>query len=245
MAEWIHKFKGRNGSLAIDQNFLWRHENIYIMDNHRASLWCWLQQHNPENKINLFHIDAHYDAAQTISDEEYRNLPDLTKISFEEYLSLSQPGFGLGNKEIPMIRWDNYLYLFELLCRKQIDKYFVATHCIGSEPSKDIRWEEIYMWDLPEMFIDFVMRYKNNKWIINIDLDYFFSRQPKDFHVIQSDHYISEIFTSLSSIMNDGNIECLTICLSPECCGGWRNAEELCYQLCGEIGVEFKLPDNV
>ena len=50
MSEWLVPFKGRNRSLSFDQNFLWRKDNIFIMDNHRAALWCWLQHMSPEGE---------------------------------------------------------------------------------------------------------------------------------------------------------------------------------------------------
>ncbi len=110
MGRWIQTFKGRNHSWAIDVNFLWNTENIYIMDNHRAALWCWLQHIKPNSKFGLFHIDAHYDAAATIIDDEIKNLPDLTRIEFNDYLGISFKN--KTGKKCPLIRWDNYLYLY-------------------------------------------------------------------------------------------------------------------------------------
>ena len=41
--EWLVPFKGRNTSGIYEQNFLWRDGAVYVMDNHRAALWCWIQ----------------------------------------------------------------------------------------------------------------------------------------------------------------------------------------------------------
>jgi len=27
---------------VTDQNILWKDDNVFIMDNHRSSMWCWL-----------------------------------------------------------------------------------------------------------------------------------------------------------------------------------------------------------
>ncbi len=37
----IIKFKGKNSSWFKDLNLLCKENNIYVMDNHNAALWCW------------------------------------------------------------------------------------------------------------------------------------------------------------------------------------------------------------
>jgi hypothetical protein len=47
--KWLVPFRGRNASKVYNQNFLWRYESVYVMDNHRAAMWCWLRHINPEH----------------------------------------------------------------------------------------------------------------------------------------------------------------------------------------------------
>lgn len=61
MSEWLVPFARRNASGAYNQNFLWRDGNTYVMDNHRAALWCWLQHITPGERLSLLHIDCHTD----------------------------------------------------------------------------------------------------------------------------------------------------------------------------------------
>lgn len=211
------------------------------MDNHRAALWCWLKHVAHGTKHGLFHIDAHYDAA-TVSNEHLENLPDLASISFEDYLSISIPG--VMGEAVPLIRWDNYLFAFESLYREKIGNFFVATHEIGTPPPDTTHWEEIHMSKLPEQFLDFLTDYGDEGWLLNIDLDYFFSRQPDKLQLIHSESYIQKIFSAIKKHLASGQISCLTISLSPECCGGWEPAEEMCYKLCDELGIDFRLPKN-
>lgn len=49
--EWLVPFKGRCYSGHYEQNFLWRHGNVYVMDNHRTALWCWLQHVDPRRPL--------------------------------------------------------------------------------------------------------------------------------------------------------------------------------------------------
>lgn len=242
MADWIIPFQGRNSSSAVVQNFLWRTDNIYIMDNHRAALWCWLQHMSSESQYSVFHIDAHYDCARTVREGDIAKLPNLACIDFQDYLDISEVGLIGGN--VPLIRWDNYLYLFERLYRSQIADYFFATHGIGDNPADSTHWEEFSISKLPSLYSDILHENSADGWIINIDLDYFFTRQPKGFARLQSEHYISEIFSATRKALDAGLVKCLTICLSPECCGGWEVAEKICYQLCEEIGIDFRLPDS-
>jgi len=238
---WIYPFKGRNRSLSCDQNFLWNEGNIYIMDNHRAALWCWLRHIDSRKEYGLFHIDAHYDAA-SISKTELAIIPDISVISFEEYLNITT--YGVGDEELPMIRWDNYLYLYQARYSNQISDFFTATHQIGDEPLRTIHWEEVHMSQLPLQLDELLAGFGKSGWILNVDLDYFFARQPDGYGRIHSQYYINSAFSVIKKYLESGKVICLTICLSPECCGGWDAAEKLCYEFCDILGIDFRLPQS-
>ncbi|WP_165874678.1 UPF0489 family protein [Cocleimonas flava] len=238
--EWILPFKGRNVSTAFNQNFLWKKDNIYIMDNHRAALWCWLEEISVENKYNLFHIDAHYDT-RTIENQEWvKNLPDLTKIDLQQYLDIKGDDTGLGKH--PAITWDNYLSLFYYLYPDTLDELFTATHLQGTKP--DILFEEVKPYFFIENTKEYLSTYSNNKWIINLDLDYFFSKQNDQYELMYSDTFIEGAFQIIKDSLDKGIISVLTICLSPECCGGWEKAESLCSLLTKKLEIDFTLPPN-
>ena len=57
--EWLVPFKGRNASGVYNRNFPWRSGTVYVMDNHRAAMWCWLQHVDPGQAHSLFHMDRH------------------------------------------------------------------------------------------------------------------------------------------------------------------------------------------
>jgi len=56
-------------------SFLWQEDKIYIMDNHRAALWCWIHSIRPNIKYSIFHIDAHHDADRSEMQRWKDNLP--------------------------------------------------------------------------------------------------------------------------------------------------------------------------
>lgn len=134
MSEWLIDFKGRNPSNAERLNFLWRSDNIYIMDNHRATLWCWLQHINLREKYPLFHIDAHYDACPVSDASWFPTLPELFGISLPDYLGLTFDD-DYGGDPMSIIRWDNYLSMFiEKFSKNMNDNFFTATHLKGKAP---------------------------------------------------------------------------------------------------------------
>ena len=111
MGEWIIPFEGRNYSGTYKQNFLFKKDNLYIMDNHRAALWCWMQHLNDKQEINLFHIDCHCDTLYSRMDEWLKIYPNVKKQTIEEYLQFS---YDIDGVYCHLFRWDNYLSIFLL-----------------------------------------------------------------------------------------------------------------------------------
>lgn len=81
--------KGFNYSGCYRHNLFYRDKNFYVMDNHGAALWAWLQHIDINQKYNFIHIDKHYDTQQGNLELWVNALPaHVNKISFEEYLNL-------------------------------------------------------------------------------------------------------------------------------------------------------------
>lgn len=208
----------RGPSLFSSDNFLWKEDKIYVMDNHRLALWCWFQEMEKGNRYNLFHIDAHPDLNESALKDFNHN---LWKMSLEEYRTTWQTDINL-----PLFRWDNYLEIFLKKFPGSVGFTMSATHHQGS--SKGLEKEVLathLLKELNEIFNG--KKYINDfSWIVNLDLDYFFSSQPEKLQLF-SDDYIEAIGKSLRSGIESGLIKVLTIALSPECCGGWEKAEML------------------
>jgi len=75
--------------------------------------------------------------------------------------------------------------------------------------------------------------------ILNLDLDYFFLEIGDNTIQVFTDDYIEAIAKSIKLAMD--NIQVLTICLSPECCGGWENALRVNKIICQILGIDFNL----
>ena len=241
---WHVPFKGRNYSGAVVQNFLWEDSSqpIFIMDNHRAALWCWLQKVRVDEFLNLLHIDEHTDTLYSNIDRWLKELPDLAGMSINDYLVLrTNTGFG----ETELIRWDNYLSIFLERYGHQIGHSIFATHNNGDKPrlhsSKILAMPRVD--ELPNN-VDFWLSGQDGRWIVNVDLDYFFCDQNDERRQMVSDCYVDALFTGIKPALETGKIAVLSLCLTPDenLTGGWAPAEALCARICGALGVDFYLP---
>lgn len=208
----------RGPSASYEDNFLWHEDKTYVMDNHRLALWCWFQEIQNGQRYNILHIDAHPDLNESAL-AHFNH--DLWSMNLEEYRSTLQTDIN-----VPLFRWDNYLEIFLQKYPELVGETFSATHHLGS--SKTLS-EDIKPFDLIK-FCNSVFsqeRYINDlPWIVNLDLDYFFSASPEK-HLMFSDEYMSSLASSINEGLNNGLIKVLTISLSPECCGSWEKAESL------------------
>lgn len=219
---YLIPFQGKNTSANAKDNILYRHKNIYIMDNHRLALWCWFQEIKKDKKYNLFHIDAHPDMAITANDDFKTKNIDLWNYSLDSYRNEWQEQFNL-----PLFRWDNYIQIFlkhysNLLAKEDT---YSATHKVGSS---DVLNHDFTSYKLLAEFnaIFSGKKYINeNEWIVNIDLDYFFSGQPEKVLMFTTE-YMEALALACNSGLQSGLISVLTIALSPECCGGWEKASD-------------------
>jgi hypothetical protein len=238
--EWLVPFKGRNHSGWYDQNFLWRYKNLYVMDNHRAAFWCWLQHIDPHQPHALFHIDRHYDTLGSRLDTWLKHLPASLYISIDDYLAHSyEDESGLGS--IPVFAWGNYLSIYLALFGKSVTLSRWATHRDGDKPNH-ARMMEMELWEIPEN-MDYWLDPESKPWIMNIDLDYFFWNDSEAPGLMVSDAYLERCFEPIRKKMDDGTIGVTTICLTPDegFTGGWQPSEMLAKRVLEILGVDFVL----
>jgi hypothetical protein len=223
-------------------NFLFKKNNVYIMDNHLAAGWVWATHLNISKSYNLFHIDQHFDLLD-YPDSMQAEIKDknisLHEISIEEYLSLKQPS-QLPNDNFKLFRWDNYISNINDIYPSLFNLRYFATHDNDYELEGFIT-QKIESDELINSINKFIGSNNDKQYILNLDIDYFFHsngtiKQKYD------DHYISNLITEIKS--NWQNIAVFTICLSPECCGGWKPAIEKTKLICEILKIEFNLITN-
>ncbi len=202
---WLVPFAGRNHSGATQQNFLWNSGNIYVMDNHRAALWCWLRAMDLTKPHSIIHIDRHTDALSSRMAEWLENLPNLEG-SIEEYLDKS---YNSGCGAIPVIRWDNYLSIYLRKFGRNARRIRFLTHNEGDIPAiPGIMRDNI--WDLPENF-SYWLSDGDDPWIINIDLDYFYCNAGDTSIAMVSQEFLEAFFSEISKAVGSGRVGVITV----------------------------------
>lgn len=245
MSAWLLPLRERGPSAAIHLNFLWNDGYAYVMDNHRAALWCW-GRHLPElagtpGSVALLHIDRHTDALAPGRD--LAALPglelttlDVTGLSLADYLAAGYEGKLLTR--IPLFRWDNYLGLMLARRPELVHDLVLATHGRGERPGHPALYESP-PWQLPLLDLT-----KGGPWIVNLDLDYLVFKAPDGrFRPMFGPEYLTALLAAVTRAREAGQVRCLTVCLSPECCGGWAAAEALARPVCEALGLDFALPE--
>jgi len=222
-------------SLNEELNFLWNKDNIYVMDNHLAAGWAWLTSIDVKKKHTLFHIDRHYDLLdfpEVIKSEILDKGILIHELSLNDYLNLKQPS---TPKDYPLFRWDNYILNVHCAYPEIFEKTYFATQKEDNNSQEFVN-KEIEFYDLLEN-ISYWIESSTNDCIVNIDIDYFFSHTDCGLIQTLTDDYISCLGRALKK--NLPKIKVLTICLSPECCGGWDIAKKKTLLIAKELNISF------
>lgn len=228
-------------SMSKKVNFLYKHENVYIMDNHLAAGWAWLQSINVEDSYSLFHVDRHYDLLdfpRTVKSEIIDKKIKLHELSFQEYLELKQP---MNGKSAPLFRWDNYIGNLNIVYPNLFDQVYFATYKDGNKLEDFIDYE-VEFHELADN-LDYWIS-KGDKWILNLDIDYFYGHINDNRIQVFTDDFIKQLAHSIKNVVNI--VDVVTICLSPEACGGWDKAIKTNKIICDILEVDFSIkPDYI
>ncbi|MBL7969113.1 MAG: UPF0489 family protein [Prolixibacteraceae bacterium] len=232
--------KGFNYSGCYNLNILFRSNNFYVMDNHGAALWAWLQHIDKNRNYNFIHIDKHYDTLASNLSHWLSSLPkNLNELTISDYFSLK---YKRGGEEFPIIRWDNYIPIFNGLCRDNILNYTFYTHGCGSTGIAALDQNITQDWPSISLFenLKFLLSDSEEKAILNLDIDYFFGCHHNKYFQLFSNESIEILFDQIQqSYFNTDKIEVLTVALSPECCGGWPNSVRIYNMLAKRLGIDL------
>ena len=236
---WIYKNEKLEESGCYNVNLLYNVDKFYIMDNHLAAAWCWAQKVDTSKKYGLFHVDRHYDLLNNLGDDYIKSNRDIFVGSdFSAYYLLNNMESGKR-----AMRYDNYIDTFNRLFPNLIRMVYYSTHKDGSD-EKDTSLEliekyEPNIWDLQSNIKYWILDSNKDidRWIVNIDIDYFFQEFNGVHYQFLTKKYIKSICRELKLSLS--KIDIVTIALSPEFCNGWGNSFNLLRIICDELGVYF------
>ncbi|MCP5557453.1 MAG: hypothetical protein H7A55_06835 [Verrucomicrobiaceae bacterium] len=209
------------------------------MDNHRAALWCWLQHLPQSGSVQVIHIDRHTDCLSSNLDSWTDRSQDVASLSLSDYLARPM-GTGLEASAC-LFRWDNFLSLFIRHYGSRIESLYMATRKCGDPPER-------HFWDtshdrLPSTIEGLINDDSESSVIVDLDLDYFVARLGGSRYVrLCSDDYIEAVLAPLRQLIEHPRCICATVALSPECCGGWHEAESLLSAFTRHTGYDIQLP---
>ena len=204
------------------------------MDNHLAALSCWLNNLSIEDDYTLYHIDFHWDCG-AMNDAEVRKLKEIDYTSLEKFLAVEST---LNGKVVPTVLWDNYIYPLPFL-RPNIKQAFLTDH-LPTHVADFVRDKKFEFYcSVEEFFSQLSDKLDNNKGkiLFNLDIDFFFWRSNQNRVQVFSNDFIEMLTQKIRIYFSDNML--LTIALSPECCGGWRNALNVCEVFCKKLDVDF------
>jgi len=225
-------------------NFLYQSGKIFIMDNHLAAAWCWIQTLDPSKSYNFYHIDGHYDLQGDAPSVDRQIIDvgfDLKNCSLDAYLNLKYP---MADGEMAaLFRYDTYILNLQKVYKDFFDRKIFATQRIGNR--KDV-FLDVANGDCEKEAHELLLQLEtdikdtNDKpWIVNLDLDYFFIEKEEDCVQYLTDDYIVALCDAIRKSMPD--IAVVTIALSPDFCGGWEKSHRIAKLVSDCLGIDFEL----
>lgn len=167
---------GRNLSYALNLNLVVNQGKAFIMDNHLAAAWCWLNIIDNQKQYNLFHIDRHYDLLPGMYKILIKNLKEtntlIQNISIED---LTKHKFEHNGQKYQSFQWDNYFWILSNLYPNLFAKAYFCTHK-EDESRWNVKYTNKEIWDLPQNLSYTIKQHSkenNCKWILNLDADFF------------------------------------------------------------------------
>ncbi len=218
-------------------NFIFQQENVYVSDNHLSAGWCWLNHLDLTQNYNFCHIDKHYDLGNNLKGKDLDFIKVNPKLKIEAYCS------ELGTNKLPKIGFDNYILAVKDLYPNLFNKNIFVTQRTGSWNGFDPETENLYtpdIWDFTDIEFQLNENAGNSfKWIMNIDLDFFFTDNSNNYIRLIDNQYLTRLCEGIINAKE--KIAVITIALSPECCGGWHNAMMISNKICKLLNVKLKL----
>lgn len=224
--DWLIPWTARGRSGAIRDNFLWRRDRLYVMDNHRLALWCWWQHLAESDRWSFLHIDRHYDSLWQKFDPWSKHTRPEHRSSLHAFRDAT---FTSSREEINLYRWDTITSALWSLHSDVLADVRFATAGEGDLPLIPGAGL-VNAWDLPTLLRHLSKPKEEMKvpQIVDVDIDYF-THHDLDGTAGQlfSDTYIRGLGNALREGLQSRCFGMVTVALSPDTTGSWELAEHI------------------
>ena len=236
---WNKEFYGGDSFL-----FYFPEKKLYVFDNHRLSLWCWLNKtiNLESEKPNLLYIDRHIDFRCTDFDKRYKifqeNRDSIYDLNIFREMLYETHSFG----NLSNIDCGNFLAFASKI--NIFNRIFIFTEV--SDYDDYLRRETVNCANTP-FDISNISVFNNN---ITSNLNAVFSYNENicldidlDFFVTEVERVINyELLVNCVSIIKDNlsKVNIITIALSQTYCGGEDKAIEILGYFTDAFDVKFK-----
>lgn len=228
-----------SSSNMFDMNFLYKEGNTYIMDNHRAAGWCWLQELDYGRTYNFMHIDHHGDLQECGIDAINDFMIRHPAPTFEEYIDEPYNFTYSMGRTWKLFGYSNYIKLMYHVRPNWFSEcYFSTGNHEGGQPFDITNIEANNL----SIEINDLLSESERQWIVNLDLDFFYNNDEDPNIYPVNNEYFNDIMHAIHR--QKPNIAVLTIALSPECCGGWMNAIALLERANDQLELHFPQIDG-
>jgi len=203
-----------------------------------------MKELNDQKNVCLLHIDEHYDS-RNMDENSYGVYCKNVDLNIDEYLNLRMVSNKGKNTDVSLIVWDNFIGFFVHCLQERLKKLYFLTHGIGDKLNNFDNVAE----DLNIVNINRIadLGDEKSKFIIDIDLDFFFylddTGSDKERKLLFSEDYIQKIINKINKLKGSNRLLCITIALSPECCGNWDNSLRLFEMFNKNFNLEFPITD--
>lgn len=228
--------------------YLSKNNNAYLMDNHLAAAWCWMKECDENVEYGFLHIDRHHDMCREGKTPQFS---DLKQVSLEDYLSSRYTIQGaIGPLEYPSFSWNTYITkCFDLCPRWFSSTAFITKQDVGlgiMNDTPDFNYNNL-SYNQALRTIHNCLSDTTRKWIVNIDIDYFFGgKDPDVLGAKVTKRYKDSTIQKFARAINQyiSNIQVLTVALSPECCGDLEKSLDAFKVFAGEMSMLIGILDK-
>jgi hypothetical protein len=225
-SSWLIPWEARGMSGPVCDSLLWRHERLYVMDNHRLALWCWWQHLAESDRWTYVHIDRHFDAFWLPSNPWKRDATAEHRTDLGAFRNAQTKD---GNAQFNLYRWDTVTSALWCLHGETIDRVVFATANEGDDP-RIPNATYVRPWSLLGQLADLASTKDKSAppCIVDVDIDYFTWQHRNGMcGQLLSDEFVGEVGRLLKAGLTTGRFGVVTVALSPSTTGSWRLAEHL------------------